>query len=203
MQRLKNDIRKDIVEAATRMFADKGYLKASMRDIAKEAGVALSNIYNYFRSKDELFRHVVKPAMVAFDRLLDAHHGRRGVDIMQMRSDDYFMQVVEEYTALVTSCRCQLRLLFFRAQGSSVENYRKDFTNRSTDLVKRYFADMKHRHPQIETDISDFSIRMHTIWMFALLEELVLHDVGREYIRRVVTEYMTIEMAGWRELMRL
>jgi AcrR family transcriptional regulator len=34
-----------------------------MRDIAKGASIGLSNIYNYFNSKDEIFRHIVAPLM--------------------------------------------------------------------------------------------------------------------------------------------
>lgn len=62
---------------------------------------------------------------------------------------------------------------------------------------------MKHKHSQLETDISDFSIRMHTVWMFALFEELLMRRVKPDEIEKVVTEYMTIEVAGWRELMKI
>ena len=31
---------------------DNGYAKTSMRDIAAGAGIGVSNIYNYFKSKD-------------------------------------------------------------------------------------------------------------------------------------------------------
>ena len=69
--------------------------------------------------------------------------------------------------------------------------------------MEQYFADMKRRHPQIAADVSGFSIRMHTVWMFALLEEVVKRDVGPDELRQIVSEYVTIEMAGWRELMKL
>ena len=62
---------------------------------------------------------------------------------------------------------------------------------------------MINKHPQLETDISDFSIRMHTVWMFALFEELLMRRVKPDEIEKVVTEYMTIEVAGWRELMKI
>ena len=203
MQYPKDDVRRKLLEAAARIFARKGYLKASMRDIAAESGVGLSNIYNYYDSKDELFRHVVSPAVQVLERLLDEHHGRCGTDIMAMCSPDYCERVVGEYVGFIDCQRRPLALLLFRAQGSSLENFREEFADRATRLVEQYFADMKRRHPQIAADVSGFSIRMHTVWMFALLEEVVKRDVGPDELKQIVSEYVTIEMAGWRELMKL
>lgn len=43
-----------ILEAALALFEEGGYEKATMRAIAERAGVAASNAYYYFRSKEEL-----------------------------------------------------------------------------------------------------------------------------------------------------
>jgi TetR/AcrR family fatty acid metabolism transcriptional regulator len=48
-------VRRDhILDSATRVFAAKGYNGASIRDIARAAGVADGTIYNYFANKDAL-----------------------------------------------------------------------------------------------------------------------------------------------------
>ena len=51
MQYSKDDIQKEILKAAEKVFLENGFPKASMREIAQEAQVGLSNIYNYFKSK--------------------------------------------------------------------------------------------------------------------------------------------------------
>ena len=43
-----------IIKAATKIFAKKGFYKAKISEIAKEAGVADGTIYIYFRSKDDI-----------------------------------------------------------------------------------------------------------------------------------------------------
>ncbi len=43
-----------ILDAATRIFASKGYRAATTREIAAEAGVSEGTIYNYFASKYDL-----------------------------------------------------------------------------------------------------------------------------------------------------
>ena len=46
--------RERILEAAVKVFADKGFYNAKVSEIAREAGVADGTIYLYFKSKDEL-----------------------------------------------------------------------------------------------------------------------------------------------------
>ncbi|MDD5506296.1 MAG: TetR/AcrR family transcriptional regulator [Candidatus Omnitrophica bacterium] len=47
--------RTDILNAATRVFAEKGYHKATVSDIAKQAEYAVGTIYLYFKDKQALY----------------------------------------------------------------------------------------------------------------------------------------------------
>lgn len=47
-----------IVEAAHELFVQQGYHGTSMRQIARQAGVALGGLYNHFASKEEVFQAV-------------------------------------------------------------------------------------------------------------------------------------------------
>jgi AcrR family transcriptional regulator len=53
-QRLIEERRNQILDAAALLFARKGYKGATIREIAREAGVAEGTIYNYFDSKHDL-----------------------------------------------------------------------------------------------------------------------------------------------------
>src|SRR5215831_1598158 len=46
--------RTQILDAATRVFASKGFNRATIRDVARNAGVADGTIYNYFDNKTDL-----------------------------------------------------------------------------------------------------------------------------------------------------
>ena len=50
--------RSAIVEVAHELFIMQGYHGTSMRQIAKDAGIALGGIYNHFDSKEDVFRTV-------------------------------------------------------------------------------------------------------------------------------------------------
>src|SRR5260221_14063541 len=45
--------RKQILVAATQVFAEKGFHRATIKDIARVAGIADGTIYTYFASKTE------------------------------------------------------------------------------------------------------------------------------------------------------
>ena len=201
MQISKEHIRKNILQTAQSLFYTKGYAKVPMREIASKSHVSLSNIYNYYDSKEKIFQEIVQPAIDDFNRILDEHHGRSGTDIMEMFSDDYLQNLIKEYLSL-NKHRDRLFLLLFRAQGTSLEKFKDDFSDRSTAEVKRYFIRMKQKYPQINIDISDFTIHLHTVWMFTMLEELVMHRKDPQEIEKIVTEYMIFSTTGWKELIK-
>ena len=51
--------RKQILDAATQVFAEKGFHRATIKDIARVAGIADGTIYTYFASKDEVLLAVL------------------------------------------------------------------------------------------------------------------------------------------------
>ena len=50
----REDRRRQILDAAVRVFASKGFTQCRVSDIAEEAGVAYGLVYHYFGSKDEV-----------------------------------------------------------------------------------------------------------------------------------------------------
>lgn len=57
-QELRDESRARILEAALRVFVRRGYEGATVREIAREAGVSQGLMYNYFEGKLELLRAI-------------------------------------------------------------------------------------------------------------------------------------------------
>lgn len=56
---LKEQRKIEIIEAAIKVFGEKGYHKGKIEEIAKEAGIGKSTIYEYFTSKMDIFQQVL------------------------------------------------------------------------------------------------------------------------------------------------
>src|SRR5215472_15403149 len=50
------DRREQIIDAALHVFAQKGFARATNRDVAGEAGITTGLIYYYFKSKEDLLK---------------------------------------------------------------------------------------------------------------------------------------------------
>jgi AcrR family transcriptional regulator len=68
----------EILEAASRVFRARGLHAAGMRDIAAELGMAVGNLYYYFRDKEDLLAFVQESAL---SRLLEMAARVRTLDL--------------------------------------------------------------------------------------------------------------------------
>ena len=69
--------------------------------------------------------------------------------------------------------------------------------------LAEWLAGMKRRHPALNIAVSDFSIHLHTVWMFTLFEEIIMHRVKPREMKQVIAEYIRFETTGWKELMKI
>ena len=67
----RGEKRQQILEAATRVFASRGYHGARVSDIAREAGIAYGLVYHYFRNKDEILDTIFAERWGAFVDVVD------------------------------------------------------------------------------------------------------------------------------------
>ena len=54
-EKKKKETRRAILQAAIRLFGDKGYERTSVEDLARAAGIGKGTIYGYFQDKSEIF----------------------------------------------------------------------------------------------------------------------------------------------------
>nr|WP_315077486.1 helix-turn-helix domain-containing protein [uncultured Porphyromonas sp.] len=60
-QRAGDRMREKILQVARAEFLEYGFRDASLRRIAVKTSISVSNIYNHYKSKDDLFRAVLHP----------------------------------------------------------------------------------------------------------------------------------------------
>jgi AcrR family transcriptional regulator len=93
--------RDKILDAAMEVFAQTGYRRASMDQVAEAAGLSRQAVYHYFKSKAELFRASVEALhegaheAEAEAGLAAEKAGRSLADILAARVDARFRYIVE------------------------------------------------------------------------------------------------------------
>ncbi|WP_315384113.1 TetR family transcriptional regulator [Microvirgula aerodenitrificans] len=100
MRRTKEDAaltRESLLDAAERLFSEKGVSRTSLADIASAAGVTRGAIYWHFKNKAEVFvamhARLREPVDAVFQKLIVAGSGD---PIRRVR--DYYVYVLEETT---------------------------------------------------------------------------------------------------------
>ncbi|MEX0954978.1 MAG: TetR/AcrR family transcriptional regulator [Rhizobiaceae bacterium] len=89
---LVSDRRQRIVSAAITVFRREGFHVATTKDVAAEAGITQSNIYNYVKSKGDIL-------YLACEHLVELYH--RGLDEALERNDDPYERIVEALRAVI------------------------------------------------------------------------------------------------------
>jgi AcrR family transcriptional regulator len=98
------DTRSRLRELALQLFAEQGYEKTSLREIAERLGVTKAALYYYFRSKEDIVRSLVEDYMAEIDELI-----AWGKD--QPRSAQTSAEIVRRYLDIVTNGTAVFRLL--------------------------------------------------------------------------------------------
>jgi AcrR family transcriptional regulator len=76
--------RQDVVRAAGRLFASRGYHGTSMRDLAREVGLLGSSLYSHIESKADLLVEVVEQGGALFQAAADRAEGLGGSGAEQL-----------------------------------------------------------------------------------------------------------------------
>ncbi|MBU1205441.1 MAG: TetR/AcrR family transcriptional regulator [Proteobacteria bacterium] len=130
---LIDEKRKQIIEGAIKVFKKKGYHKATVREIAKEAQIGLGSIYDYVNSKDDIlylffenyvttfFEKVRSQASQISDPLLRLEVTFRAFVEAAMELED---QVMLSYTQARYVKKNYLKIIL-RKESEIVEHFRK------------------------------------------------------------------------------
>ena len=76
-----NSRKSHIIECAFQVFSEKGFSDTSMDDIVIKSGVSKGGIYNYFKSKEEIFLEIAESRLESRRSLMDSIPVNSGIHI--------------------------------------------------------------------------------------------------------------------------
>src|SRR5277367_6415689 len=91
--------RENIINVAREVFFEQGYTAASMSSIAARLGGSKGTLYNYFKSKEELFEAQVRDMCgQAADRILESTVQGEPAETLSRLGEQYLQHVFSEQT---------------------------------------------------------------------------------------------------------
>ena len=184
--------RRDILDAAARVFGEHGYAAGTTNRIAAAADVSIGSLYQYFPNKDAILA-----------ALSDAHIDA-GSTLLAERLRDGLPEALDD-----------LLRLFVRA---AIDNHREDpalhrvlfeEAPRSAALLNRLreteargvagVAELLHRHPEVTSADPQFAARLTIATIESLVHRLIVQPVDttqlEDEVVRLLTGYLTVSEA--------
>jgi AcrR family transcriptional regulator len=152
-QRRKEDRPQEITEAAFSVFAEKGYASARVEEVAQRAGVSKGLLYVYFKTKEELFKAVIKSVVVRrIDALLLA------VDETDLTSEEFIRGPLLEFMKGVpgSPVAIVIRLLISEGQRHPdlVDYYWDNVVSKGLTAISRFIERGVRRGEFRDTDVT-------------------------------------------------
>mgnify|MGYP000877079175 CR=1 FL=1 len=125
---MRGDKREVIIDAAAFVFAREGYDRARMEDISGRAGIGKGTIYEYFKSKKDLFQSVVKHACKVYIMLI------QGIDGEDRPFEEKLREYIFIYNEFLEKHRDLADLVLMQPQNISRDT-RKYFQLLRADVI--------------------------------------------------------------------
>jgi len=154
-----------ILEAATDLIARVGYQKASMRAVAKAAGVSLAGLYHYFDSKEKMlfliqFRTFSSLLTNLQERLYGVDDPLEQLHVMVRAHVGYFAA----HMAALKVCSHELDLLSGSAYGET-RRIRHDYYKLARSIVERLLDDGEH-NGTLDRHVATMSLFGMLNWLY-------------------------------------
>lgn len=157
----KKDTKQLLLCHAKKEFIEKGFMKASLRTICKNAGVTTGALYFFFQDKNALFAELVRTPLENINTILLMHYQTEKLRLRKnptdLRNFDSSKAVCFRILHELYTYREEFLLLLTKAQGSHLENISNSF---SAILYKRnrMLADTVAASNQTHSPLSDDAI---------------------------------------------
>ncbi len=148
---MKQDVeykkRERLIEAAKKEFLEKGYNKASLRNICAKAGVTTGALYFFFENKEELFAEIVDGPLKGLKELTAGHFRDdreymskldrlSDIDLDHSAESDMFIEYIYRY-------RDSFILLLNSAENTVYENCVDEFVEMFEKSIPVMISGMK------------------------------------------------------------
>lgn len=194
-----------IMAAGKAEFLQKGYKNASLRVIAREAGVTTGAIYGYYADKAALFDALVsEPAGRLLDWYLSVQREFEAfpADYKEKQMHGYTSKALEEFIRYVYRHFDAFKLVVCRSAGTEYEHYIDSLLEIEIEHTRRFIDALRslgHNIPEIDDEMNHILSGAFYYGIF----ETVAHDMPEERAIQYIRTLNQFYSAGWDSLLGL
>ena len=181
------DTKQQIVDAAKALFARKGFSGTGLREIAKNAGISLSNIYNYFKNKNEIFEYIFDPR-VFIDKMSHI------LPILQDNFPYSLNRAIKEATKVIEDDPDLFRLIFIDIIEFNAEHFDR-FLSNIIDFYRSFLEESLNLNDAIGTVLRDGDYHFYTRFFIVNLISGVLITNALPSLRKEKKNYSDEELS--------
>jgi len=158
-----------IVNSALDLFSRQGYHNASFGDIASASGLSRTNVYNYFKNKDEIFHYAVEELLDTLSRSIEDIIRQQDLSLAQKLQKIYqvFTNEIEEgkYTPIILDLALRLK-----REDTTIAKAVDETTKSLRQKIKMLFAGER-------TLLSSPRVTAATTLFFSLVESSIMRSL--------------------------
>ncbi len=191
-----------LLQSAKTEFLEKGYMKASLRNICKNAGVTTGALYFFFEDKEDLFEALTKETIEGIYRMMQEHYAEenalmgRGIlhspDMAEHKDDADIARAVIHQMYLH---REMVLLVLTKAQGTKYENIADLFIETSEKHYWTMAQAMLEAYPDAVVDEKFIHWLAHE--QIDAFIHMITHIEDEEEAVRFISQTITYMMSGW------
>ncbi len=136
-RRRKEERPQEITAAAFAAFAENGYAATRVEEVAKRAGVSKGLLYLYFKTKEELFKAVIKSVVI---RRVDALIA--SIEETQLSSEEFLRGPMLEFMQRIPGSPVSVVIRLLLSEGPRhpdlVDYYWENVVNRGLTAITRF-----------------------------------------------------------------
>jgi AcrR family transcriptional regulator len=200
VNRLEKDkaTKERILESARREFLEKGYMKASLRTICKNAGVTTGALYFFFQDKEDLLRELVEEPLRGLTVRIRRHlleEMEAGANFASTDPDSNDIQAAKEIVRFMYRYYDIFLILLSKSQGSRYENMVNYFADWGEAHYKEMAAQMAARYGRPEPD--RYIIHWMAYMQISAFTHLLTHETDVEKAIENIEQIVVFLVSGW------
>ena len=201
------DTKKKLLESAKKEFLEKGFMNASLRTIAANAGVTTGAMYRHFKDKNAFFCALVDEAIEVTEKTVMLAGSDSHADLLTPQKQQHLKheeQQVKQFLDYVFDNFDAFTLLLTKAAGSEHEHFQEEICELYTKTCQQTFNWM-YKNKIASNKVPPMTVHFMASTVINAYCDIILHNMTKKdaatYIANIMefTRYGSMHLMGMKD----